>query len=147
MTNEPSSIPSTQSQIQPATQVADNEESIRESIDLELEEHSSSPQEEQHHVQHTISDPPTVQNELSEPMHAASTPQRNAGRPCGPSRKTLRKQQLVNFNKVRSVHQGGASATEEQDECHIEEEEYPPSLRRSERVRTTRAHYDAHTGQ
>ena len=108
-------------QIKPANRLADSEDSfcqdsIRELIYLEFEEHSSSPQKEQHHVQHTISDPFTVQNDVSEPVHAACTPQRNDGRPRGPSRNTLRKHQLVILNKARAVHQEGVSATEEQGE-------------------------------
>jgi len=152
--DEPSSTPSAQSRKQPATPLADSEDSIRKSSDLEFEEHSSSPQKEQHHVQYNIPDPSSVQDEpASEPVHATDhaerTPQKNAGRPCGPSRKTLRKQQLAhNLNKGRTVYQEDASAnTKEQDECHIGQEENTPSLRRSERVRTTRTLYDAHTGR
>ena len=120
---------------------------------MEFEEHANSPLRNQSNVQHNISDPPASQNEFIEPVHAtdqaACTPQKTAGRPRGPSRKTLRKQQLAhNLNKGRATNQGGNSAsTEEQDECHIEQDNNTPTLRCSERVRTTRKHYDAHTGQ
>jgi ribosomal protein L44E len=151
--DETSTTESAQSQKQPATPDADSEEGIRESNDLEFDEHSSPPQKNQNHGQHNILDPSTSQDELSEPTHttdhAVRTPQKTAGRPRGPSRKTLRKQQLAhNLNKGRAAYQGDDSAnTDEQDECHIGQKENTPSLRRSERVRTTRTLYDAHTGR
>ena len=152
--DESSTTESVQSQKQPAaTQLSDSEDSIRGSSDMEFEEHANSPLRNQSNVQHNISDPPASQNEFIEPVHAtdqaACTPQKTAGRPRGPSRKTLRKQQLAhNLNKGRATNQGGNSAsTEEQDECHIEQDNNTPTLRCSERVRTTRKHYDAHTGQ
>ena len=144
-TDESSTTDSVQSQNQPAA--IPSEDSIRGSSDMEFEGYANSPQRD------NISDPPASQNDVSEPEHvtdqAAHTPQKTAWRPRGPSRKTLRKQQLAhNLNKGRTTNQGGDYAsTEEQDECHIEQDEKTPSLRHSERVRTTRKHYDAHTGQ
>ena len=47
---------------------------------------------------------PTPEHEVSEPLHTAQTPRKSAGRPCGPSKKTLRKRQLINRNKRRTEY-------------------------------------------
>ena len=55
---------------------------------------------------------PTPEPEVIEPPHTAQTPRKSAGRPCGPSKKTLRKQKLINRNKRHTEYQ---EDNEEQD--------------------------------
>ena len=48
---------------------------------------------------------PTPEHEVSEPLHTAQSPRKSAGLPCSPSKKTLRKHQLINRNKRCAEYQ------------------------------------------
>ena len=85
--------------------------------------------------------------------HVPTTPRRAGGRPRGPARKTLRKQQLIRNLKARVVVQEDPTASAENHaERPVEgmqdiSQTSTPCLRRSERLPTTRNFYNASTGQ